>query len=313
MSKKQITGKKNEKIITDKKILYLIRTLSRTKRKDYENYVINAIWNRLNDDTIEAVTQQYVHNPEKGNKHFIDLYFPALNIGIECDEAHHLGEENIKADKEREASIYDALHGINNEGYEPIHINVVKSYKEVQKQIDNAVASLKQKIKEKSPAKWEVMEPEEYYRKRTEITVKDKVGFTSINQACNILFSTNYVEKPGGAKRSYFTPNTFSKTKYNGYKVWFPKLAICDENGSLIAATPTGWINQLVNNGKEIIQSNIGIKLGSKGDKKRRIVFAKYKDPLGDNGYKFVGIFELKECKGGKEHYIRIEDTCTKV
>ena len=26
---------------------YLIKTLSRTKRKDYENYVIGAIWHRL--------------------------------------------------------------------------------------------------------------------------------------------------------------------------------------------------------------------------------------------------------------------------
>ena len=29
------------------KLGYLIRALSRTKRKDYENYVVNAIWNRL--------------------------------------------------------------------------------------------------------------------------------------------------------------------------------------------------------------------------------------------------------------------------
>ena len=31
------------------KLGYLIRALSRTKRKDYENYVVNAIWNRLGD------------------------------------------------------------------------------------------------------------------------------------------------------------------------------------------------------------------------------------------------------------------------
>ena len=48
-----------------KKANYLIKTLSRTKRKDYENYVINAIWNRLANDNIKPVTQQYVFNKEK--------------------------------------------------------------------------------------------------------------------------------------------------------------------------------------------------------------------------------------------------------
>jgi hypothetical protein len=31
------------------KLRYIVETLSRTKRKDYENYVINAIWNRLDN------------------------------------------------------------------------------------------------------------------------------------------------------------------------------------------------------------------------------------------------------------------------
>lgn len=34
------------------KLGYLIRALSRTKRKDYENYVVNAIWNRLAMDDV---------------------------------------------------------------------------------------------------------------------------------------------------------------------------------------------------------------------------------------------------------------------
>ena len=39
---------------------YLIRTLSRTKRKDYENYVINRLYNRLNDLDIKPMTQKYI-------------------------------------------------------------------------------------------------------------------------------------------------------------------------------------------------------------------------------------------------------------
>ncbi|HHT82808.1 MAG TPA: hypothetical protein GX003_05170 [Acholeplasmataceae bacterium] len=57
-----------------KKANYLIKTLSRTKRKDYENYVINAIWNRLANDNIKPVTQQYVFNKEKNEGYLIDLF-----------------------------------------------------------------------------------------------------------------------------------------------------------------------------------------------------------------------------------------------
>ncbi len=43
----------------DKKI-YLIKTLSKTKRKDYENYVINRLYNRLDDLDIKPMTQKFV-------------------------------------------------------------------------------------------------------------------------------------------------------------------------------------------------------------------------------------------------------------
>ena len=42
------------------KFNYLVRTLSRTNRKDYENYVINRIWNLLYNPEIKPVSQQYV-------------------------------------------------------------------------------------------------------------------------------------------------------------------------------------------------------------------------------------------------------------
>jgi very-short-patch-repair endonuclease len=127
----------DNKIITDQKMEYIIKTLSRTKRKDYENYVINAIWNRLNNNEIEIVSQQYINNQNDVRKHyFIDLYFPSLNIGIECDEAHHLNEKNTYSDKKREANIFDILHGIGNSGYLALHIDVTKNYLEVETEIN---------------------------------------------------------------------------------------------------------------------------------------------------------------------------------
>jgi len=300
-----------KKIITDKKIIYLIRTLSRTKRKDYENYVVNAIWNRLNNSDLEVVSQQYINNPNDKRKHyFIDLYFPTLKTGIEVDEAHHMDEENKKKDIEREVTIHDVLHEIDNSRYVPIHIDVTKTYNEVEKQIDNAVARIKRKIPKDNQKKWEPVTPKEFYAKKNEFKVKDKIGFKTINEACNVLFSTKYKES-GGSRRSYFTPRRTKNTELADYKVWFPKLAIKEKGGKSIAATKKGWNNQLQHDGKEIVEYNEVKDYNSFPDDKKRIVFAKYKDPLGNSAYMFIGIFKPGKIDNKrKRHYERISESC---
>ncbi|WP_139368675.1 AbaSI family restriction endonuclease [Agreia bicolorata] len=78
---------------------YLVATLSkRTAGKKYENYVVNAIWNALGDETLRPVTQQYVNRNihhrglalvdlkqekaggETAGRAHIDLYFPSLRL-----------------------------------------------------------------------------------------------------------------------------------------------------------------------------------------------------------------------------------------
>ena len=50
-----------EKKTQDWKMKYLYRMFSHhTREKDMENYVVNAIWARLDDLNIKPVTQQYV-------------------------------------------------------------------------------------------------------------------------------------------------------------------------------------------------------------------------------------------------------------
>lgn len=66
---------------------YLYRMFSHhTKDKEKENYVVNAIWARLDDLNVKPVTQQYVRRPN--GYALIDLYFPQINYGVECDEAY---------------------------------------------------------------------------------------------------------------------------------------------------------------------------------------------------------------------------------
>jgi hypothetical protein len=332
--------KPSEKKITDEKIIYLVRTLSRTKRKDYENYVVNAIWNRLNDDSLKIETQHYIYNSKSRkknkngkieNRYFIDLYFPDLNIGIECNEAFH--KKQTKADKRREAEIKDssrkrqaqrlqeaAMYGtlikkqVNNRKYLPIYIDVTKNYQNIQNQIDKAVEIIKrEKAKIDPPPKWEIHDAKEYYKKKDEITICDDVGFKTVNQTCNILFSTKY-DLSGRAVGSYFTPEKLKKSNsdYKDYKLWFPKLAVRDKNNKFIAATNKGWWNQLKNNGKIIIEKNKNVskKNVSESDKKPRIVFAYYKDSLGDIEYRFIGIFQFVRVKRGIRYYNRVGDKC---
>ena len=65
----------------------------RTKNKKYENFVVNAIYNRVGNMELEPITQQYVCNPNDPRKYYlIDLYFPQINYGIVVNESQHLGE-----------------------------------------------------------------------------------------------------------------------------------------------------------------------------------------------------------------------------
>lgn len=116
---------------------YLVATLSqRTRGKKYENFVVNYIWNSLGDDTLKPVTQQYVNRrmerpglglvdihregvlEEDAHHALIDLYFPALRLGAECDERHHAGSARGE-DLQRTADIGRAIPG-----YEEIRVLV---------------------------------------------------------------------------------------------------------------------------------------------------------------------------------------------
>lgn len=92
---------------------YLYRMFSHhTKDKEKENYVVNAIWARLDDLNVKPVTQQYVRRPN--GYALIDLYFPQINYGVECDEAYH--KDNTLKDAAREIDLQTALSACSEDG-----------------------------------------------------------------------------------------------------------------------------------------------------------------------------------------------------
>jgi hypothetical protein len=300
----------------DPKFNHIIKNLSKTNRKDYENYVINAVWHKLSNPNIEIIAQQYVKNINKkiNKSHFfIDLYLPALNIGIECDEPYHFAATQSNLDTQRSISLHDVLYAINSNEYKSIRIKISGSIEDINGQINIAVAQINERIGELNPPIWTIKSPSDFLRGKKFISISDRISFRSINQACNTLFNAGRKESSGGATRSYFTLPKFRRTELDNHKLWFPKLAvkINDEygEGKLIAATRTGWNNQINEDGTIITEWNEN-NFSYQNDGKRRVVFIKYKDPLGSNEYKFVGIFEFLEKLNDKNIFIRKNDVC---
>ena len=98
----------------------------------------------MNNPGLVPVTQQYVKGNE-GEYYFIDLYFPQLKIGIECDEGYHGAREQKALDLERELTILDVLKQVDDRDYLPLHVDVTRSFDEVEAQINAHVATIRRK------------------------------------------------------------------------------------------------------------------------------------------------------------------------
>ena len=294
----------------DSKVIYLAKTLSRTKRKDYENYVVNAIWNRVNDYRLVPVTQQYVTDG-KGNHYFIDLYFPQLKIGIECDEGYHASKVQKILDADREMTISDVLEQINAGEYIALHVDVTQPWEMVESQINDHVAIIKAKIEElKIGNAWMQFDPdlEEYFKNRTYITVADNVTFPSNKEVYNIILGQNYsyhLMHGGEPFKKLYTEYGYEE----GTFPWFPKL-------TLNKPTNKGYYNLLSKDGNEIYEyiddpaQNMQRKAEGRYIGKKRVVFSQVKDPITNVlGYRFVGFFIGDHYdENGMITYKRIDD-----
>lgn len=260
------------------KLTYILRQLSKTNKKNYENYVVTRMYNRLDDLEIKFITQQYV---SRGNGQYAltDMYFPQLNLHIEVDEPHH--ERNVEADKIREEDI------INITNHKIMRINIYNSIEieEVNLQIESVIEYIKAKKVELGEEfiGWDTKKEysTEAYINKGYIDTKDNVAFFKIVDACN-CFGLNYVGyQRGGAKHPI----------EKGTLLWFPKLYANDkytnrlsDDGNLIFES---------NNNKESTKEQILEQSNSKVFLSRRIVFARVIGPLGDIMYRFKGEFIL--------------------
>ncbi|MEI3613568.1 AbaSI family restriction endonuclease [Pseudogracilibacillus sp. SO30301A] len=283
---------------------YLVKTFSRTKRKDYENYILTAIWHKLDNMNLKPVSQQYVKR-QNGTYALMDLYFPQLHIGVEVDEAYH--QKNQKEDKLRMDDIISAVNEDSINDFQCLRIDATKSLEEINDSI-NEIVSVIQDEASKSILEWKTYEEELKQLKQQEyLTIYDAISFMDIKDIANTVFGKNAKRY----QRSYFRVK-------NKMWLWCPKLSIT-ENGDT-KSVAGGWLNLLAEDWSYIDESHQdgGIVKARSGNYmvevesgRERAVFAKYKDNLGFNRYRFVGIFKVSGISpknGSFIRYLRVSD-----
>lgn len=138
----------------ESRMKYLAHTLNRrTVRKRFENFVVNAIYSKVDNAELIPITQKCVRIPNSRNHYLLDLYFPQLNYAIEVDESYHFTPEQMEADRLRTEFIEKTL-GCNVSRiliYKIINKNeaTLRTYEDVNNQIDREVEKIKKMIAEK--------------------------------------------------------------------------------------------------------------------------------------------------------------------
>ncbi|MCC3359486.1 AbaSI family restriction endonuclease [Bacillus sp. REN16] len=283
---------------------YLVKTFSRTKRKDYENYILTAIWHKLDDMNLKPVSQQYVKR-KNGTHALMDLYFPQLHIGVEVDEAYHQG--NQKEDKLRMDDIISAVNEESIKDFHCLRIDATESLENINERISEIVMVIKDKAS-KTTLGWQTYAEElQQLKQQKHISIYDEVSFMDIKDIANTIF--------GKSSKRY--QRSFFKVKDNMW-LWCPKLSITVNGDARSIAG--GWLNFLAEDWSYIDESHLDDAIVEERKEnymaevnfgRERAVFAKYRDNLGFNRYRFVGIFKILGVSPENEsciRYVRVAD-----
>lgn len=274
---------------------YLFKSFAKQKQSK-ENYIINAIYSRINNKELKPVTQQCIKTGKKYRK--IDLFFPQLNIGIECDEAYHKNRK--EKDAQRTIEIQDKLSAVvlNKKEYRQIRIDATLGYEQLFRKINKVANLIKKKCRN---LKWESQEEIiKRIKKNDVVRINENITYKTHDEVCS-LFGIKARPRRGG------------EILNEKYHIWFPKLAVQDENG-IWRAKDKKWNNKLTEDWNTIIETtnkNMRRKR-SKNDNYwktcKRLTFAKTKDLEGTTGYRFIGVFEYVHEEGNTRIYNKKSD-----
>lgn len=274
---------------------YLFKSFAKQKQSK-ENYIINAVYSRINNKELKPVTQQCVRIGGKYRK--IDLFFPQLNIGVECYEAYH--KKQKEKDEQRLVEIADILNAVilNKKDYDKQIIDATLDYEKLFKRINQVANHIKIKCKK---LKWESHEESlKRIKKENIVKINDNITYKTHDEVCG-LFDIKARPRRGG------------EILNSNYHIWFPKLAVKDENGKW-KAKDKKWNNKLSEDWKTIIETTNKYVRRKRGKNDnywktcKRLTFAKTKDLEGTIGYRFIGVFKYVYEDGETRIYNKISD-----
>lgn len=282
----------------DYKLDYITRLFRKIRNKRFESYVIQRIWDLLNDDSIRFVTQQYFRRNDAGEYALTDLYLPQINMIIEIDEGQHIPREHEDILRSKDIMQIKAVEGVCIERIALCDKNTSKAFtmSEVHRQIDVVVEKIKESVAQLGdkfqPWDDELWRPE-YYKRKGYFRVSDDDYIKSIDDAAAV-FNTK------AKHRGYLRAAGFDVPNKENVIVWCPA-----SNNKL-------WSNELVEeeNKTFIFEYNRDLqkrnehvqKHVKKTGQETRITFFREKDDLGFNFYKFVGVFEIDKSKSLEEN-----------
>ncbi|WP_406721379.1 hypothetical protein RPE78_04865 [Thioclava litoralis] len=259
---------------------YVRRSLTKISHKTWEYFIISRIIHRLDDFSIEFVTQQLVKRPD-GSRALTDLFYPQLGLHLEINEPFH--KENIEADSIRQRDIVNVTkHRIEN-----IDIDETSTIEEMCARTDAFIEIVKSaKAKLVDAGNFRTWDLESRYLadpiiQRGYIDVDDNVTFRLQAEAMKCFG----FDGKGWQKAAWKFKDSTNDS------IWFPRLYPHDPR----------WTNELSADGKVITQkanNEDGIATNRKilsepvlSPKGNVVVFAKAKDALGENLLRYVGTF----------------------
>lgn len=265
------------------KLEYVARSLSRGTNKKYETYVVNAIYQKVNNDNLIIETQKEI-KLENGYRPLIDLFLPQLNIAIEVDEGYHRSEAQHNHDMWREKSINSQISktciGDSIRFERVIAYNV--TLEEINARIDEVVALIKNKISDRTkPLVWKTKD-ELFNDIKEKGLIELDDCFDSNVQIINLLYKKHYT---GWQKATYRL-------------LWFPVISEKDDEGMPTSrATWQNFFNQthsIIYEKTDNLQLNKQKKEWALLDEQRgaiRVVFVKDRDSFSKTRKRFAGVF----------------------
>ncbi len=284
----------------DGKLGYIAQMLNvHTAGKAYENFIVNAIYTKVDNQNLIPVTQQYVKSPSDPNKHYLlDLYFPQLTYGVEIDEPHHLEKAQKLKDRVREKEIIEAIGckedriSINNPD------GTQRTYEEICSDINRVVDVIKGLIDAREPLIWETNEDRKAkVLEKHRFSTDDNVFYRSITEIYNICGGTRSgADRGREAKRlqkCYYRLNS-------KYILWVPILAIENKDGFAVKRKQ-GFSNYLTDNCSTIREVSDHVLDPVQDIEYKRVVFMRMQDIFGKDCIKFIGVFQLTTESNDKE------------